>query len=97
VLKPYRTEIPPRLAEVVRSLHPDLKRFVKAGLQSIAPNPESGEPLHGELRQYWKYRVRRFRIVYAIDRTNRRLLIVAVAHRREVYEELAARLKKQTS
>jgi mRNA interferase RelE/StbE len=94
VLNPYRTEVPPHLAEVVRSLHPDLKRFVQAGLKSIAANPESGEPLHGELRQYWKYRVRRLRIVYAIDRTTRRILIVAVAHRREVYEELVARLHR---
>ena len=90
----YKVEIPPHLSQVLRSLHPELRQFVRAGLDSIEKNPESGEPLKGELRPYWEYRVRRFRIVYAIDRVKRRVRIVAIAHRREVYEHLAAELKK---
>jgi mRNA interferase RelE/StbE len=44
----------------------------------------------------WKYRVRRFRIAYAIDRNARVICIMAVGHRRQVYEELAARLLRTT-
>ena len=97
MVRPYQTEIPPNLASVIRSMHPELKRFVRAGLESIAANPESGEPLQGKLRRYWKYGVRRFRIIYAIDRTKRTIRVVAIAHRRAVYEELAARLRQQGS
>jgi mRNA interferase RelE/StbE len=43
----------------------------------------------------WKYRVRRFRIVYAIDRKTRVIRLVAIGHRRYVYEELTAQLRQK--
>jgi mRNA interferase RelE/StbE len=42
-----------------------------------------------ELAGLWKYKLRRFRIVYEIDRKKRLIKIFAIGHRREVYEELA--------
>jgi len=93
----YRADIPLHIAEAIRSTNPELKLFIRAALDSIAANPASGEPLQGELSKYWKYRVRRFRIVYQIDRKARLVRIISIGHRREVYEELAARLKKKIS
>jgi len=91
-VNPFRSDIPPHVAEVIRSVHPDLKRSIKAAVRAIAANPECGEPLLRDLDGLWKYRVRRFRIVYAIDRKTRVIRLMAVGHRRRVYEELAARL-----
>lgn len=54
-----------------------------------------GEPLMRELEGLWKYRVRRFRIIYAIDRGNRILRIFAVGHRRTVYEMVAALVRAE--
>jgi len=82
-------EIPPNVAAVVRQLPPDLKRGVRAALRALSEDPGLGEPLRGELEGLWKYRVRRFRIVYAVDRRRGRLRIMAIGHRRAVYEELA--------
>ena len=93
---PYRTDIPFHIAAVMRSMNPELKRFVRAALDSIAANPESGESLQAELGKYRKYRVRRFRIVYEIDRTARIVRIISIGHRREVYDELAARVKRES-
>jgi mRNA interferase RelE/StbE len=42
----------------------------------------------------WKYKVRRFRIIYALDQKARALRIFAIGHRRDVYEELADRLRQ---
>ena len=42
------------------------------------------------------YRVRRFRIVYAIDHKARVIRLMAVGHRRHVYEELSDRLRRTT-
>ena len=92
-MNPFRPDIPPHVAEVIRSLHPDLKRSIKAAVRGIATDPECGEPLLRELDGLWKYRVRRFRIVYAIDRKTRVIRLIAVGHRRNVYEELSARLQ----
>jgi mRNA interferase RelE/StbE len=95
VIKPFRPDIPPHVARIIRSLHPDLKKPVKSAVRAIAANPECGEPLRRELEGLWKYRVRRFRIVYAIDRKTRTVRLMAVGHRKNVYEELAARMKEE--
>ena len=53
----------------------------------------TGEPLLRELAGLWKYKVRRFRMVYEVDRKKRLIRIFAIGHRREVYEELAEQLR----
>ena len=79
-MSPFRPDIPPHVAEVIRSLHLDLKRSVKAAVRGIATDPECGEPLMRELRGLWNYRVRRFRIVYAINPKARVIRLMAVGH-----------------
>jgi len=91
----FRPDIPPHVAEVIRHLPPDLKRSVKAALRALSADPDTGDPLVRELEGFWKYRVRRFRIVYAIDRQRRVLRIMAVGHRRRVYEEVAELIRKK--
>jgi len=92
-VNPFRPDIPPHVAEVVRSLHPDLKRSIKSAVRAIAAEPECGEPLQRELDGLRKYRVRRFRTVYAVDQKARVIRLMAVGHRRHVYEELTERLR----
>jgi mRNA interferase RelE/StbE len=84
-----RPDIPPHVADVIRNLPPEVKRGVKAAIRALSDAPDAGEPLQRELEGLWKYRVKRFRIVYAMDRRRRVLRIVAVGHRRIVYEALA--------
>jgi mRNA interferase RelE/StbE len=84
------------VAEVIRALHPDLKRSIKAAIRGIATDPECGEPLMRELDGLWKYRVRRFRIVYAIDRKSRVIRVIAVGHRQSIYEDLTAKLRAKS-
>jgi len=92
-VNPFRPDIPPHVAEMIRALDPDLKRSIKAAVRGIATNPECGEPLMRELDGLWKYRVRRFRIVYAIDRKARVIRLIAVGHRQSIYEDLTAKLR----
>lgn len=93
-MTPFRPDIPPHVAEIIRSFHPDLKRSIKSAVRAIASDPECGEPLLRELDGLWKFRVRRFRIVYAIDRKARTIRLIVVGHRRHIYEELTARFRK---
>jgi len=87
----YRPEIQAGVAEVIRHLQPNLKRSIRAAIRLLCTNPTAGEPLHGELAGRLKYRVRRYRIVYRLDRKERVLHIIAIGRRRSIYEELAAR------
>lgn len=83
-----RPEFPPQIAEIIRQLPPDLKRSIKQSIRSLCADPTSGEPLKRKLDGLWRYRVRRFRIVYRADRSRRVLQVFAVGHRRTVYETL---------
>ncbi len=91
----FRPDIPPQVAEVIRELHPDLNRSIKSAIRAIAADPECGDPLQRELDGLRKYRVRRFRIVYAVDRKERVIRLMAVGHRQHVYEELTEQLRRK--
>ena len=88
-----RPDIPPHVAEIIRHLPPDVKRSTKQALQSLSADPFSGAPLLRELSGLWKFKVRRFRIIYDLNRKARVIRIFAIGHRREVYEQLADRLR----
>ena len=90
----YRPDIPPHVAEIVRRLPPELKRGIKQALRSLSADPFAGGPLIGELTGLWRIKVRRFRIVYELDRKARVIRVFAIGHRREIYEDLADRLRR---
>jgi len=92
----YRPDIPPHVTEIIRPLPPDVKRSIKQALNSLSADPFSGAPLLRELSGLWKFKVRRFRIIYDLNRKARVIRIFAIGHRREVYEELADRLRRST-
>ena len=93
----FQPDIPPHVAEIIRHLPPDVKHSIRQALRALSVTPEVGEPLRGELQGLWKYRVRRFRIVYAIDRAHQIIRIVAVGHRRGIYEEVTEQLRRTES
>lgn len=93
-MAPFELDIPPHVADVLRHLPPDIKRPVKAALRAIGADPSIGAPLERELKGLWRFRVRRFRIVYAVDRSRRTVRVMAVAHRRHIYDDLAQIVRK---
>ena len=60
----------------------------------IPPHIAEIAPLLGDLAGLWRIKVKRFRIVYELDRRARVIRIFAIGHRREVYEEIADRLRQ---
>lgn len=87
-----RPEYPSSVADVIRHLPPERKRAVKAAICALCENPMRGTPLLRELKGLWKYRVDRYRVVYSFDRHV--LRVVAVGHRRRIYDDLAAQIKR---
>jgi mRNA interferase RelE/StbE len=59
----------------------------------LRANPAIGEPLQGELDGLRKYRVRRLRLVYRLNRKKRIVDLLAVGQRRTIYEEVAELLR----
>jgi mRNA interferase RelE/StbE len=47
-----------------------------------------GKPLRYSLKAHRRLRVNDYRIVYRIDATYQKVIIVAIKHRKEIYEDL---------
>lgn len=82
----YKLRIPDRIAELVRHMHPHLKRKLKISLQAILSEPNLGKVLKEELVGLRSVRVSRFRIIYKII-GKKEIEIVAIGPRQRIYEE----------
>jgi mRNA interferase RelE/StbE len=91
----FKLKVPDRVASLVRGLHPVLKARVKKSLGMILVNPQVGKALRDELHGLRSFRVGRFRIVYRVAETERRIDIVAVGPRKSIYAETYRLLKKE--
>lgn len=91
---PCRLRVPGNLEELIRSLHPEIKRKVRAALDVIRADPAAGKSLRGELAGLRSFRLGRFRIVYRLG--PRRLIeLVAIGPRRSIYEETLRLLRRE--
>lgn len=93
-MKPYRLRVPGRLEDLVRGLHPGLKRKVRAGLDLIRTDPAAGKDLHDELAGLRSLRVSRFRILYRVA-PSRVIELVAIGPRRAIYAETLRLLRRE--
>ena len=81
-------------ADLIRSLHPDLKRKIKAALQTILNDPEAGKALKEDLEGLRSFRVGKFRVVYTKSSGKMIIDIVAIGPRKTIYEETLRLLRK---
>ena len=61
------------------------KKILKC-FEIIKTNPVAGIKLHGELENYFKYRVGDYRIVYTFDSKKSLIIVVKIEHRQGVYK-----------
>ncbi len=78
--------VPAHVADLIRGLHPRLKRKLRAALETIVAEPHAGKALKDDLEGLWSFRVGKFRIVYRIG-AGRCVEIVACGPRERIYEE----------
>ena len=77
---------PDHVSGFIRSMHPHLKRKVKASLKLILINPLAGKALKDELNGLMSFRVSRFRIIYRISQ-KRHIEVIAIGPRERIYED----------
>lgn len=83
-------KVPDQVRDLIRQLHPDLKRKVRAALSDILKDPASGKPLERELKGYWSLQIGRHRVIYRPDEKGAE--IVAIGPRRTIYEDAARQI-----
>ena len=92
-IKQNRLRMPEETADFIRSLHPEIKRRVKAALKAILSDPDRGKSLRNELEKLRSFRVGRFRIIYRKP-SEGIIDIVAIGPRKYIYEETYRLVKK---
>ena len=80
-------KVPGGVRDLIRRLHPELKRKVRDVLTDILADPGCGKPLKRELDCYWSLSVGRHRIIYRPDSAGAE--IAAFGPRRTIYEDMA--------
>ena len=90
-----RLKMSDETAELVRTLHPDLKRKIKAALQTVLNDPQSGKVLKDELERLQSFKVGKFRVVYKTAKDKGIIEVVAVGPRKTIYEETLRLLQRE--
>jgi mRNA interferase RelE/StbE len=93
-LTDYKILYSETVREQIRFLHPRIKPDIKSGLENIRDNPYIGKRLQKELSGYFSFRIKRFRIVYKINDTERSVEIHHIGHRKNIYEIVREQKKK---
>ena len=83
----YRVEVAPAALRQLRKLDPPARRRVQAAIELLAdqPRPSGAKKLDGGEGE-WRVRTGDYRIVYEVHDNVLLVLVVAVGHRREIYE-----------
>lgn len=92
--KPVRFRASPALVEMLRNLHPGLKRRVRAAMDRIAGDATAGKALRAELEGQRSLRIGRFRLVYRLP-AGRIVELVAFGPRAAIYEETLRLLRNE--
>ena len=92
--EPYhKLRIPEHVAEMIRGMHPELKRKVRAALKQILKEPTPGKVLKEHLNGLSSYRIGKIRIIYRLS-ARRIIEIVAIGPRKSIYHETYRLVKK---
>ena len=87
---PWAFEFEPGAERDLRKLGPaaaaKIKAYLNKHIQGCADPRAYGKPLRADLRGLWRYRVDDYRILARIEDHRVIVTVVAVGHRKDVYE-----------
>ena len=86
-MKNLRLQFTPEAARLLAKLHPEAKKLIKSGLDELRQNPYLGDDLQEELSGFKSYKIKRYRVLYAVDEEKEVIRVFYVGQRRDVYEQ----------
>jgi len=90
----YELVVPADIRELIRTMHPSMKKKVKSSLKMILSDPHVGKALTDELAGLRSLRVSSFRIIYRI-KVPGQIELVAIGPRGRIYEETFRIIQKE--
>ncbi|WP_027350904.1 type II toxin-antitoxin system RelE family toxin [Halotalea alkalilenta] len=86
----WKVEYASSVQKEIRQLDPQtrqrIRTYMEQRLMTIADPRQLGKPLKGQFSTLWRYRVSDYRIVCDLDDHVLTILVLRVAHRRQVYD-----------
>ena len=89
----YRIKLTSKAADDFKKFDNSVRQIILKAFEKISLNPAAGKPLEQSLKNLYSYRASSYRVIYKVFRKEVHVLIVAIGHRREVYEKLRKLLK----
>ncbi len=72
-----------------KAIPSDIKTVIKRAIEErLRANPALfGKPLRGSLRQHYRLRIGDYRVIYRINFAQNIVTIIAIGHRRTIYDD----------
>lgn len=86
-MKKWRMRFTPESARLLSKLHPENKRQIKKALTELRRNPHTGKDLQEELFGFRSFRLKRHRVIYAVNEEDNYIEIYYIGRRSDVYEQ----------
>ena len=84
----FKVLLHPKAARFMEKAHPSLKKRLKDSLKELEESPEDkGERLTNT--PFWRLRIGDYRAIYEIDKPERKILILYIGHRKNVYDDFS--------
>ena len=77
----------PKANSFLENADEELQNRIRKKLNSLSQEPEKGVRLkHSE---FWRLRIGDYRAIYEIDRTDHRVIVLFLGHRKDVYDDFS--------
>lgn len=85
---PYLVVFSPEAVDNLGKVGPQVAQRILTKVGWLAANCESldHKPLSGEFKGLFRLRVGSYRVIYSIDSSSRRINILLIGHRRDIYK-----------
>ncbi len=82
---PYQIFLHPKAATSLKKQDNKIQSIITNRIQELKKSPKLGQHLLST--NFWKLRAGDYRIIYEIDPTNERIIILYIGHRKHVYDK----------
>ena len=83
----FEVLLSPKAARGLKKLQPSARKRAVELMKEVSRVPEKGEQLKPS--RFWKVRVGDYRVIYEIDRSSSRVVVLFIGHRKNVYDEFS--------
>ena len=78
----------PRAAKELDKLEKQIAKRIIIGLRELRDNPETVGKILGP-SDFWSLRIGDYRVIYEIDNTEKRVVVLFIGHRKRVYYDFS--------